>query len=104
MTDIPDAAACRKYAGQAAASWTDAQVDGALAAEQVAQANRCKIPTGPVWPADLAEALMRRVLRNIAMRGLALGVQSYDGGGVYIGARDPEITRLEAPYRRRPVG
>ena len=47
--------------------WEPAQVTDALAAETAAQANMCRIPDGE-WPADLTEALLRRVSRTLAMR------------------------------------
>ena len=56
------------------------------------------------WPDDLAEALFRRVHRNLAMRNLPLAIQSDGDGGIRIGGNDPEIRRLEAPYRRAVLG
>jgi hypothetical protein len=60
-----------------------------------------------VWPSDLVEALCRRVARNLAMRALPLAVQmsNTDMGAVAtrLGSSDPEVRRLEAPYRRLVV-
>lgn len=80
----------------------------ALDAEAAAQARRCRTPTGDDWPADLREALMRRVAVNLAVRPLTTGIQaSPDAAGVgfaRVGGRDAEVQRLEAPYRRMIVG
>lgn len=83
-------------------------VTDALAAEKAAQAKRCRVPLDTEdWPADLAEALCRRVARNLAARPLALGfVPSVDpnGGASYLSSNDPEVRRLEAPYRKLVLG
>ncbi len=78
-------------------------VEDALMAEEAAQAARCET-FKYAGNLDLREALMRRVARNLALRNLPLGVQADEGGGVRIGSSDPEVRRLEAPYRRLPVG
>jgi len=83
-------------------SWDSTAIAGALAAEQSAQDQRCR--TSSVYPPDLAEAVMRRVARNLALRGLPLAMQAGDAGASYAPGRDPEIRRLEGPYRRRVVG
>jgi len=86
-------------------SWTDAEIQGALAAETAAQANRCKIPD-PL-PADLAEALKRRVARNLAARAVPLQEFSvFDSGATVqrVTRTDPEVVRLEAPYRKLVMG
>lgn len=89
------------------------QIDDALATETAAQLTRITWPVDddgdPVDDSvvpDLIEALKRRVQRNLAMRPLPLAIVQ-DGGdtqAVRLGGRDPEVTRLEAPYRRRTVG
>lgn len=106
MSAVPDVAACQAYMGQAAASWTLAQFEDAFAAESKAQARKCRVPaaTATTWPDDLAEALMRRVHRNLAMRNLPLSVQQVEGGGIRIGSNDPEIRRLEGPFRKVRIG
>lgn len=83
-------------------------VSAAYAAEKAAQANRCRVPADAEdWPADLAEALCRRVARNLAARPLTLGfVPSVDpnAGASYLSSNDPEIRRLEGPYRKLVIG
>jgi len=57
------------------------------------------------WP--LREALCRRVQVNLARRALPLGVieQASDGAGPsFVPRNDPEVRRLEAPYRKLVVG
>lgn len=61
----------------------------------------------PVWPADLSEALCRRVHRNLVVRGLPLGLQTSLSDSAVAVTRigsDGEIRRLEAPYRKLPLG
>lgn len=76
----------------------------AYAAEKTAQANRCTLPAEDAqWPADLAEALCRRVAVNLTVRGLPLGVQTSITEAAFgvtrVGGGDREVDRLEGPYR-----
>ncbi|MFT4189847.1 MAG: hypothetical protein QM621_14880 [Aeromicrobium sp.] len=97
----PDLAAVKEYLGPLAANQSDTAVGGALAAETAAQASACRVvPYAP----PLAEALLRRVSRNLAMRGLPLGVMSDEMGSTRVGGNDPEVRRLEGPYRKRVCG
>lgn len=95
-------------------SWTEDEVTSALAAETAAQAKVVRFPADPEppagplpYPADLAEALCRRVAHNLAVRALPLGVQATvtDAAALntYVGGTDAEVKRLEAPYRKRVV-
>ena len=83
---------------------SDAVIQGALNAETSAQAGKCRIPD-PV-PADLDEALKRRVVRNLALRKLPLAMLQgdADGGAVVLPGNDPEVRRLEAPHRKLVMG
>lgn len=93
-----DLTAVKAYLGTAAASqWSDAELTRTLAVETSAQAARTRKYT--TRPADLDEALLRRVSRNLAMRKVPLGVAVSEVEATRIGAVDPEIKRLEAPYR-----
>lgn len=70
-------------------------VTAALATEKAAQANACTAPAdADPWPADLAEALARRVSRNLLSVSIPMGKVE----------DSPEIARLEGPYRKRVVG
>ncbi len=97
----PTLAQVKDYLKDGATGWSDAQIQAALDAETAAQSRSCRIPAD--YPPDLAEALKRRVRRNLAMRGIPLGVQTSEVGPVRVG-RDPEIRRLEAPYPKLRVG
>lgn len=107
MAIAPDLAAVKTYLGDAS-SWTDAQITEALKAETAAQARVVRLPLAfERYPADLAEALMRRVQRNLTLRGLPLGLASVTGETTVVTTRigtDPEVRRLEAPWRRNHVG
>lgn len=93
----------------------DAEISSALATEIANQrraVRRAAFGTDPVapadplpYPVDLAEAVCRRVARNLALRGLPLAVLQSDaeGGALVTPGKDPEIRRLEGPYRRLPT-
>jgi len=101
--DVPDLDAVTAYLGETSAA--DEDIQDALDAETAAQAARCRIPQ--VYPADLAQALKRRVARNLAARSVPVATfTSFEGGGTSarVPTVDAEIARLEAPYRRRTVG
>jgi hypothetical protein len=59
------------------------------------------------YPADLLEALMRRVQRLLEMRSKPLGYQDtateFGVASTRVGP-DPEIRRLEQPYRKLVIG
>lgn len=109
---IPDIDDVQSYLGDT--SWTDTEVQAALDAELAAQ--QAVVRPGYFlaadedgvrdYPADLAEALKRRVARNLAMRGVPLSVNQGDAdtAPAFVPRTDPEIRRLEAPYRRLAVG
>lgn len=82
----------------------DDEIQTALDAESAAQRARCRVPAA--YPADLREALLRRVARNLAMRMLPLAVLRGDGeaGDVMLPGKDPEVRRLEGPFRKVPIG
>lgn len=77
------------------------EITDAYAAEVADQANRCRVVP---YAHPLAEAIYRRVARNLAMRALPLGVQSDEFGSTYLGGNDPEVRRLEGHYRRTVMG
>lgn len=96
MTTVPTLAQVATRLGK-----TEAEVTEARAAEVADQASRCRVDP---YNDALAEALHRRVARNLAMRNLPLGVQIDETGGTRIGSTDPEVRRLEGPYRKLVVG
>lgn len=80
-------------------SWPDEEIQTALTAETRAQARVCRIPD--TYPADLAEALKRRVARNLAARSIPVAqITSFDGGQQVsrVPAWDSEVRRLEGPF------
>lgn len=103
----PDLTAVKEYLGDEGA-WTDAEIGAALLVEKAAQAARCIVPADDaVWSADLAEALKRRVHRNLVMRALPLGLSTTMSEATVSVTKigiDVEVTRLEAPYRKLLVG
>lgn len=97
------------YLADSGTEWSPETVAAAFAAEKAAQARRCRVPgDDQEWPADLVEALFRRVAANLANRALPLGLQSsiteLGTGFARTGGGDREVRRLEAPYRRLVVG
>jgi hypothetical protein len=88
-------------------SYTTEKLGAALAAEKAAQAARCRVPADDAtWPADLTEALKRRVARNLALRAVPLAQFQGDQeiGTFTPRIVDSEVRRLEAPHRRITVG
>lgn len=115
-TPAPDVTAALAYL-PSPTSWTTPQVTSALATEKEAQRSVCKIPQVLAvdgvtlvdnYPADLSEALLRRVAANLANRTLPLGIQTtvseFGGSAARVGGQDREVRRLEGPYRKRAVG
>lgn len=95
------------YLGDAAASWEGdtpgeyPAIEEELSAETAAQAKHCLVPVS--YPDELKLALLRRVQRALSMRALPLAVlqgDSESGSASFLPARDPEVRRREAPYRR----
>lgn len=87
-------------------SWTDDDMAGALATEEAAQRRVCRVKA--VYPADLREALLRRVQRNLALRGNALAMFRGDSDAgdpqAFLPGNDPEVRRLERPHRKLMFG
>lgn len=98
----PDVDDLANYLG--AHSATDEELASALAAETGAQFDVCRIPG--VYPIALREALLRRCARNLALRGLPLAVLRGDSesGDTVLPGSDPEVRRLEKPWRKIKVG
>jgi hypothetical protein len=90
------------YLGSAAGNWSTDDLQDALDAERAAQRARCG--ERPYYPPDLRQALLRRIQRNLALRRLPLAVQDSEGGSTVLPGRDPEVRRLEGPWRKLVVG
>lgn len=86
-------------------SCTDEEIQDALDAEASAQRKVCRVPAE--YAPDLRQALLRRVARNLALRELPLAVLHGDAEGgddTILPGRDPEVRRLEAPFRKLVMG
>jgi hypothetical protein len=101
-TALPTLAVVKAYLGTTSA--TDAQITDALAAETANQGAICRVEAH--YPDDLAQALKRRVARNLAMRGFPIAVLQGDpeAGSLVLPRLDGEIRRLEGPHRRLIAG
>lgn len=100
---MPDLDAAAGYLGETSA--TDDEITDALDAEAAAQRGQCRVPAA--YPADLRQALLRRVARNLAMRGIPLAVLQGDaegGDSTVLPGRDPEVQRFEKPWRKLVMG
>jgi hypothetical protein len=100
--DLPDVDAVNAYLGDH--SFTDGEVDDMLRQETQAQRGRCRIPAA--YPDDLRGALLRRVQRALHMKSLVLAVKETQDGEsqIVVPGNDPEVRRLEAPWRRVLIG
>lgn len=89
-------------------SFTDDEIQDALDAEAAAQRSTCRVPAA--YPADLRQALLRRVAVNLANRALPLAIVQGDGemGGAgsaaYLPGKDPQVRRYERAYPRLVMG
>jgi len=101
----PTAEDVETYLGET--SYTIEEITAVLSAEKAAQAARCRVPADDAaWPADLAEALKRRVARNLSLRNLPLAQFQGDAEVGLLAPRvvDSEVRRLEAPWRKVTFG
>lgn len=88
----------RTVLGVTVAVVSDDDLADALAAATISQAADCDVPPGGT--PDLDRALIRRVGRDLAARGLPLGASTTEYGTAYIAGRDPILAKWEAPYLR----
>lgn len=80
-----------------AAVVSDEELQEILDACLIQQDERCIMPMN----AATDRALIRRVAREVAAKGMPLGAQATEYGSFYIpGWQDPIIGALEAPYLR----
>lgn len=103
---VPTMEDVREYLdGTGGTSAEDQTIQAALDAERAAQARICNIPD--TYPADLAEALCRRVARNLAARAMPIAqITSFDSGQMVnrVPRTDPEVIRLEGPFLKVVIG
>jgi hypothetical protein len=105
---VPGLAEIRAWLQVPAERVTDAQLQAVLDAEVAAQAIACRVPTDPATlPDALHASLLRRCARQVAARGIPLGLaggESYEFGPTRLPAFDAEIERLEGGLRRFVFG
>lgn len=109
MPTPPALANVKTYLGDSS-TYTDAEIQSALDAETLAQSRVVRLPVDAdpedpsPYPADLAEALLRRVHHNLVLRGLPLGIQASIAESAVqtnrVGGTDAEVARLERPFRK----
>lgn len=103
----PDLADVRSWIKVPATLLTDAQLQQVIDAESIIQARLCNTGDGstPLSP-DLVQSIYRRVAREVAARGVPLGMLGGDAefGTARLTRFDAEIERLEGPSRRVVVG
>lgn len=110
VVPAPTSISAQAYLAPMQGEWDVSDIEKAFVAEKASQRKRCRVPDDilDAWPADLVEALHRRVAHNLALRALPLGLDSSIGElGVSqqrVGGLDAEVRRLEAPYRKLVVG
>lgn len=102
-TGLPTAQNFRDYTDEDYGSWSDEDIEAAIATEAAAQRNVCRV--GAAIPDDLWEAILRRVRVNLTRRAQPVLV-TVDGDGTnsFLPVRDPEVRRLEGPYRKLVMG
>jgi hypothetical protein len=105
LPDVDDVDAYLK-SGTGEHSWSADDMLDALTAEESAQRRVCRIRA--LYPPDLRQALLRRVQRNLALRPNALAMFRGDAETgdpqAFLPGADPEVRRLERPYRKLPKG
>lgn len=104
---MPDLTEIRNWCQVDSGQLDDDQLSRIISAETLNQARVCRVPFDE-YPDDLAQALLRRVARAAALRGIPLGVISgiADGqaGVTRVSGLDREIQRLEKPFRKLASG
>lgn len=110
MAGTPPLEAIRAWLGVPATIVDDAALQQVVDAEALIQERQVTLPTDAVGDtyltADLVQALYRRVGREIAAKGVPLGVLGVDAeyGPARLTSWDAEIDRLEASRRRFVFG
>src|SRR6187399_2516238 len=97
-----DVSTVRGYLQVPATVLTDPDLQRMLDAAIGAQEARCTVPADVVaWPAELDQALLRRVQREVAARNLPLGMVGLDAeyGPASLAAYDSLVEQHERPWR-----
>lgn len=102
-TGLPTVDQYKNYVDQDFGSWTDEEIADTIEVEASAQRGVCTV--GAIIPPDLRDALLRRVRVNLSRRTLPVLVTvDSDGNNTFLPSRDPEVRRLEGPYRKLVFG
>ena len=103
MADV-ELDAVRAWIDVPATRLTDEQLAQVIAAETLIQARLVRVPE--TMTEDLVQAIYRRVAREVAARGVPLGILGADSeyGPTRIARWDSEIERLEGPSRKVVFG
>lgn len=103
-TAMPDFTDYRDWHPDNGGSWSDEQITDSL--DTCASAQRAVCRVGAVYPPDLRGALFRRVSDDLASRVAPSLTVLNDGEAEQAirPGRDPEIARLERPYRKLRFG
>lgn len=100
---VPSTEDVRRWVQAPSTAITDEQLDQVIAAELENQAAMCTVPADPDdYPAMLAQALYRRVARELASRQVPLGVvgdTASEMGAARLATFDAEVERIEGPAR-----
>jgi len=101
-----DLDALRTWLGVPATVVDDEALTQVVNAEASIQASLCSIPPDDQLPAELVQAIYRRVGREVAAKGVPLGIVGVDAefGPAQLRSWDAEIDRLEGPRRRFVFG
>lgn len=102
---VPTVGEVRAWCQIASTSLTDVQLTQVMDGELDQQQLYCRWSGSPdpaTYPAALAQALYRRVGRQVAGRGVPLGLvgdPASEAGAQRLATFDAEVERLEGPYR-----
>ena len=103
MAGVPTVAEVRSWLQLASTSVTDDQLQVVIDGELAGQAALCRVPADPaLYPDQLREALYRRVGRFTSGRQVPLGLSgdpASEYGATRVPMYDPEIERIEGPFR-----
>jgi len=97
----PSLADVRAWVQVPASILSDPQLQIVLDAELLLQARLCRIGPDDTLDPNLTQAIYRRVAREVAARGVPLGMLGADSeyGPARLSRWDSEIDRLEGPSR-----
>jgi hypothetical protein len=107
MAMLPTVEQVRAWCQVSPTACTDEQLGQVMAGEAANQAKACLLdPTMPddERDDDLVQAFYRRCARELAARGLPLGITEGEQGPMRLSSFDAEVDRLEGHDRRFTFG